>query len=74
MKFLTIFCLSIMCGIGGFIAPEGWQTVLLWVTAVVLWIVSGVLAEKVIWKLEDHETRINKLEKRVDKLEGKNKK
>ena len=74
MKFLISFLLSIFCFIAGFIMEKGWQTILLWVAAVILWCIAGILAEKLVWKMEDHEIRLNKLEKRVDKLEDKNKK
>lgn len=74
MKFLITLTLSIFCFVAAFNVTQNWATVVCFVAAAAFWICSGVMAEKALWMLEDHEVRLTKLEKRVEKLEGKDKK
>lgn len=74
MKFLVSLALSLFCFVAAFKVTQGWVTVVCFVAAAAFWICSGVMAEKALWMLEDHEVRLTKLEKRVEKLEGKDKK
>ena len=73
MKFLVSLALSIFCFVAAFNVTQNWATVVCFVASASFWICSGVWAEKAIWMLEDHEVRLTKLEKRVEKLDGKEK-
>ena len=73
MKFLVSLALSIFCFVAAFKVTQNWVAVVCFIGAAAFWICSGVMAEKTMWKLEDHEVRLTKLDKRVEKLEGKDK-
>lgn len=74
MKFLISLVLSIFFFVAAFKVTQSWATVVCFIAAAAFWICSGIIADKTTWMLEDHDARLTKLEKRVEKLEGKDKK